>query len=81
MPVDRATFDADLATYVAAGQAQQQLATTYITDVTTLLGLITSPDFSAEDATVQSAIAAVQASGTALQTAITNLPPPPGTDK
>ena len=78
MPVDRTQLDADIAASVAANQAQNQLVTTYIADVTAFLGTIQQPDFSAEDADVQSQIAALQASGQAIQDAINALPPPPG---
>jgi hypothetical protein len=78
MATDRPTFDADLATYVAADQAQESNVTTYIGDVTTLLGLLTAPDFSVEDATVQAAITAVNTSQAAVVAAQAALPPPPG---
>lgn len=81
MPIDRSTFDADLAAYVAADQAQEALVTTYIGDVTTLLGLMQAPDFSVEDATVQAAITAVQTSQAAVTAAQAALPPPPGPAK
>ncbi len=77
MPVDRTQLDADIAANTAANQAQNQLVTTYITDVTAFLGTIQQPDFSAEDAEVQAQIAALTASGQAIQDAIAALPPPP----
>ena len=77
MPVDRTQLDADIAAAAAAQQATGTLATTYIADVTAFLQTVQQPDFSAEDAQVQTQITALQASGQALQDAINALPPPP----
>jgi D-arabinose 1-dehydrogenase-like Zn-dependent alcohol dehydrogenase len=77
MPVDRATFDADLAAEDAAQTAQQQLVTTYIADVTAFIGLQPVLDLAAEDATVQAGLAAVNTSGAAVAAGIAALPPPP----
>ncbi len=78
MPVNRDQLDADIAANAAAQQATGTLTTTYIADVTAFLQTIQEPDFSAEDASVQAQIAALTASGQAVQDAINALPPPPG---
>ncbi len=76
MPVSRDQLDADIAASVAAQQATGALTTTYIADVNAFLLTVQAPDFSAEDAQVQATIAALQASGQAVQDAINQLPPP-----
>jgi hypothetical protein len=78
MPVNRDQLDADIAANAAAQQATGTLTTTYIADVTAFLQTVQEPDFSAEDASVQAQIAALTASGQAVQDAINALPPPPG---
>ena len=78
MSVNRDQLDADIAANAAAQQATGALMTTYIADVTAFLQTVQEPDFSAEDASVQAQIAALTASGQAVQDAINALPPPPG---
>ncbi len=76
--VTRQQLDDDIAANAAAQQATGTLTTTYIADVTAFLQTVQEPDFSAEDASVQAQIAALMASGQAVQDAINALPPPPG---
>jgi hypothetical protein len=78
MPTDRATFDADLQAYIAADAAQEALVTTYIAAVTAFLALPPVIDLASEDASVQSALTAVQTSQAAVTAAQAQLPPPPG---
>lgn len=63
MPVDRATFDADLAAYNTAVSG-------LIAAIEAFLGLQPVLDLAAEDATVQAGLAAVAAE-------IAKIPPPP----
>jgi hypothetical protein len=65
MPVSRDQFDADLAAYNTA-------VTDYIAAVTAFLALPPVIDLANEDASVQTALAAVQAAQAQLP------PPPPG---